>query len=107
MGSKLRAPYEGFPSGEAEAGSLQHPICHRYEVESLIKAVTKGAQITVAVFFKAQKVEGAAKTCFYIAQYRVDPAKLRQLVRMTTSYDYRLMVATNFCYGAQAGSSIR
>ena len=60
----------------------------------------------VAVFFKAQGVEGAAKTCFQIAQYCVDPAKFRQPVRMATSYDYRLMEATDFCYGAEAGQSI-
>ena len=66
--------------GEAAEGCLQHPMCHRYEVESPIKAVTKGAQIAVDIFLKAQGVEGAAKICFQIAQCCVNPAKFRQLV---------------------------
>jgi len=58
------APQEAFRSGEAAAGFLQHPICHRYEVESSIKALTKGAQIALAIFFKAQEVEGPLKLVF-------------------------------------------
>ena len=84
----------------------QHPICHRDEVRSSIKALNKGAQLAVSVFFKAQGVEGAAKTCFQIVQYCVDPTKFRQLVRMSTSFDYRLMEGTDFLQGAEAGQSI-
>lgn len=47
-------------------------------------------------------MEGAANTCFRIAQFYVEEANFRQLVRITNSYDNGLIEATYFCYVADA-----
>lgn len=64
----------------AVADGMNHPLSHLSPLKAPVETVLEGTQVAVGVLFESQGVKRAAEAGFQVAEYRVDPAELRQLL---------------------------
>ena len=65
----------------SEHRGARQPLKQGFEIETPIEAVLELGQIPLGVFLKFDRMIGAGKGGFQVAQQRVDPTKLRMLGR--------------------------
>jgi len=91
----------------AEASSMQYPFSHRCQIESPIEPIAEGTQVAIRVLIKPEGMERAVEAGLQVAQHRVDPAKLGQLIGMSPFYDDWLMNAADFSHSTETGQAVR
>ena len=78
----------------------------RAEVESAVKTVGEGGQISCRVFSEVERMVAAGQTSFEIAEHGVDPMELGQVSWFSSGHDGGLMRAPSRGDSAKAGQSI-
>lgn len=92
---------------QAAADHIYDPLGHRRQREAPVETEAVPTEVKPGVLFTFKSVKAAAEGCLEVAQQRVDPAELRQVIGMPPAGDDGLMAAP--CRGdrAEAGQTIR
>ena len=86
---------------------MPYPFRHRCQIESPIEPIAEGTQVAIRVLIKAEGMERAVEAGLQVAQHRVDPAKLGQLIGMSPFDDDWLMNAADFSHSTETGQAVR
>ena len=85
---------------------MQYPFSHRCQIEAPIETVAEGTQVAIGVLSEAKGMERPVEAGLQVAEHRVDPAKLGQLIGMSPFYDDWLMNAADFSHCTEAGQAV-
>src|ERR1035437_9136784 len=87
--------------------SHQQALWQCLEIEPAIEPVGKGTKILCCIFSKTEAVVAATQTGFEVAQHRVDPLQLRNILGLAPCHDSAFMSAAGLGHGAEARQAIR
>jgi hypothetical protein len=85
---------------------MQYAFSHRCQIEAPIETVAEGTQIAIRILVKAQGMERAVEAGLQVAEHRVDPSELRQLLGMSPFDDDRLMNAADLSHSKESGQAV-
>lgn len=85
----------------------QQALGQRFEIESAVESVGKGAKVLLSVFSKTKAVVTATQTGFEVSQHGGIALQLRHILGLMLGHDGAFMGATCLRHSAEASQAIR
>jgi len=103
----VSCPNRALGPRRADYRGDQEPLVQRPEVESAVESVGESREVLSAILSKGKRVVATRKAGLEIAQDRVDPLELWQVLGLSPGNDGRLMNAAGVGNGVEASQTIR